>query len=508
MKSLQKESDDLNLAADKVLVKQFEPDEKIILSTIISKFDEKNKKQDRIFLLTTKYLYDISKPIIKRKIALPKIRAVTLSNIGNEFVIHVPEEHDCRYLHSEKRDKIVDLLNDLHKKIHNRVPLAIQFKDEIYLDKYVYKTGDKKERAYENGTKLEKAEDYKTIYSKDKDKNVVLDDFSLLKVLGRGAFGKVMLVKMKDTGELYALKSMKKADLVEKDQLEHTKTEKWILEKINHPFLVNLDYCFQTKEKIFFVMKFMRGGELFQHLRKEKRFPEFRAKFYGAQIALALGHLHSYNIIYRDMKPENILMDDEGYLAITDFGMAKVLADNALANSFCGTPEYLAPEVITATGHGREADWWGLGVLMYELLIGIPPFYHQNHNTMFELIQTSEVRFHPQIKISNEAKDFILRSLRKNPKERLGHRGDIKELMAHPWFSDLNWDDLMKKQIPAPFKPVFTSVTSTEYFDEEFTKEEAINSLTASVNPEVLKEFEEKFNNNNSNNMNKTKTSD
>jgi len=493
MQGLLKEFDELNISADKTITKQFEPDEKIILSTNIAKFNERNKKQDRTFLLTNKYLYNIKKTTIKRKIPASKIKAVTISNIGNEFVIHIPDEYDYRYLHSEKRDKIIDSLNDLHRKLHNRAHIAVQYKDDISLEKYVYKRGDKRERVFEDNNQPKEAKECKTIYSKNKDRTVALDDFSLLKVLGRGAFGKVMLVKLKETGELFALKSMKKAELVEKDQLEHTKVEKMILEKIDHPFLVGLEYCFQTKEKIFFVMHFMRGGELFQHLRKEKRFPESRAKFYGATIAMALGHLHSHHIIYRDMKPENILMDDDGYLALTDFGMAKVLADDMLANSFCGTPEYLAPEVITASGHGREADWWGLGILMYELLIGIPPFYHQNHNTMFQLIQTAEVKFHPQIKVSNEAKDFIVRCLKKNPKERLGSKDDLKELMSHPWFSDLDWKALYNKQIPAPFKPVFTSNTSTEYFDEEFTSEEPINSYTSAVNPEVLKEFDEQF---------------
>lgn len=492
MQNLQREFDELNIASDKTIMKQLEPDEKILISTNISKFNERNKKQERVFLLTNKYIYNISKTTVKRKIPTSKVRAITLSNIGNEFIIHVPDEYDYRFLHSDKRDKIIDLLSELHKKYHG-AQMALQFKDEISLEKFVYKRGDKRERNFDQPAGEPTKKEYDTIYTRDKGRTVTLDDFTLLKVLGRGAFGKVMLVRLKDTGELFALKSMKKAELVEKDQLERTRTEKMILQKMVHPFLVNLEYCFQTKEKIFFVMHFMRGGELFQHLRKEKRFSEARAKFYGAQIALALGHLHSNHIIYRDMKPENILMDEDGYLAITDFGMAKVLADNALANSFCGTPEYLAPEVITAEGHAREADWWGLGVLMYELMVGIPPFYHQNHNMMFQLIQTSDLKFHPQIKLSDEAKDFISKCLKKNPKDRMGHKEDIKEIKAHPWFKDLDWDALVKKQIPPAFKPVFKSELSTDYFDEEFTMEEPINSYTSNVNPDVLKKFDDQF---------------
>lgn len=180
-----------------------------------------------------------------------------------------------------------------------------------------------------------------TLYSRKQGENVTLDDFNLLKVLGRGAFGKVMMVEKKDSQEIFALKSLRKEEVIENEQIEHTKTEKMILEHANHPFLVNLAYAFQTPDKIFFAMKFMKGGELFQHLRNSKRFDEYRAKFYTAQIALALGHLHSKEIIYRDLKPENILMDEAGNVCLTDFGMAKILRKNEIAMSFCGTPEYL-----------------------------------------------------------------------------------------------------------------------------------------------------------------------
>lgn len=151
-----------------------------------------------------------------------------------------------------------------------------------------------------------------------------------------------------------------------------------ILEHVNHPFLVNLQYCFTTTDKIYFVMSFMRGGELFFHLKEAKRFPEDRARFYAACIALGIGHLHASDIIYRDLKPENILMDDMGYVSLTDFGMAKHVPESQKTSSFCGTPEYIAPEIITGRGHNKPADWWSFGILIYEMLVGIPPFYNQN----------------------------------------------------------------------------------------------------------------------------------
>ncbi len=276
---------------------------------------------------------------------------------------------------------------------------------------------------------------------------MTIEDFNLLKVLGRGAFGKVMLVEKKDTKEIYALKSLRKDEVIDKEQIEHTKTEKMILEHANHPFLVNLLYAFQTPEKIFFVMQFMKGGELFQHLRNSKQFDEPRSKFYASQILLALGHLHSMDIVYRDLKPENILMDDHGNVCLTDFGMAKIIRKNEASMSFCGTPEYLAPEIITGEGHNKAADWWSYGILIFEMLFGLPPFYSQNQNTMFQLIRDADVRFPTKPEISEEVKDLILKLLNKDQKKRLGSKEDFNEIQIHPWFKDIKWADIEKKEV-------------------------------------------------------------
>jgi serum/glucocorticoid-regulated kinase 2 len=221
----------------------------------------------------------------------------------------------------------------------------------------------KEERKEDHDTGASSRTRTKTLYSK-KGHDVTLEDFKLIKVLGRGAFGKVMLVEKKDSKEVYALKSLKKEEIILQEQLENTKTEKMILEKISHPFLVGLEYCFQTPEKIFFVMQFMKGGELFQHLRQVRKFDEGRVKFYAAQLALGLGHLHFFDIVYRDLKPENVLLDENGNAALTDFGMAKIVRKNETTQTFCGTPEYLAPEIIQMKGHNKDADWWSFGVLM------------------------------------------------------------------------------------------------------------------------------------------------
>ena len=212
------------------------------------------------------------------------------------------------------------------------------------------------------------------------EKKVDLKDFQIKSVIGRGSFGKVFLVQKIQDGKVYAMKSLRKDVIIDYDQIESTLLEKKILLEADHPFLVGMEYVFQTDQKIFFVMKFVRGGELFMHLRKARNFTEARAKFYCLTVAIGLGHLHSKKIIYRDLKPENILMDEDGYICLTDFGLAKILDGNEQAYSFCGTPEYLAPEILEEKGHAFPVDWWALGILTYEMIVGFPPFYTGSAN--------------------------------------------------------------------------------------------------------------------------------
>lgn len=279
------------------------------------------------------------------------------------------------------------------------------------------------------------------------------------------------------------MKSLRKDVILEYDQVESTKLEKDILLQADHPFLVGMSYVFMTDHKIFFVMRFVRGGELFMHLRQVTRFPEDRARFYAIQVAMALGHLHKKNIIYRDLKPENILMDEDGYICLTDFGLAKVLEGNEKAFSFCGTPDYLAPEILAETGHAQPVDWWSLGILTYEMIVGFPPFYTgtNNNSKMYELIKKKAVYFpdphRHNIIMSDECKDFINKLLDKNAPTRLGTKDGLAEVLAHPWLSDIDQDRILEKTIEAPVKPTLTKdVFDVSNFDTAFTKEEAIVS--------------------------------
>uniref|UniRef100_A0A8C7M6C3 non-specific serine/threonine protein kinase n=1 Tax=Oncorhynchus kisutch TaxID=8019 RepID=A0A8C7M6C3_ONCKI len=256
---------------------------------------------------------------------------------------------------------------------------------------------------------------------------VTMHDFEYLKLLGKGTFGKVILVKEKATGRYYAMKILKKEVIVAKDEVAHTLTENRVLQNSKHPFLTGLKYSFQTHDRLCFVMEYANGGELFFHLSRDRVFSEERARFYGAEIVSALDYLHAErNVVYRDLK---------------------VLEDN---------------------DYGRAVDWWGLGVVMYEMMCGRLPFYNQDHEKLFELILMEDIRF-PRT-LGPEGRSLLSGLLKKDPKQRLGGgQNDAKEIMQHKFFAGIEWQDVYEKKLVPPFKPQVTSETDTRYFDEEFT---------------------------------------
>ncbi|XP_062980396.1 RAC-gamma serine/threonine-protein kinase isoform X1 [Elgaria multicarinata webbii] len=320
-------------------------------------------------------------------------------------------------------------------------------------------------------------------------KRKTMNDFDYLKLLGKGTFGKVILVREKASGKYYAMKILKKEVIIAKDEVAHTLTESRVLKNTRHPFLTSLKYSFQTKDRLCFVMEYVNGGELFFHLSRERVFSEDRTRFYGAEIVSALDYLHSGKIVYRDLKLENLMLDKDGHIKITDFGLCKEgITDAATMKTFCGTPEYLAPEVLEDNDYGRAVDWWGLGVVMYEMMCGRLPFYNQDHEKLFELILMEDIKF-PRT-LSSDAKSLLSGLLIKDPNKRLGGGpDDAKEIMRHSFFAGVNWQDVydkkvvlkshvlvphfltrvLQKLLVPPFKPQVTSETDTRYFDEEFT---------------------------------------
>ncbi|XP_041643370.1 ribosomal protein S6 kinase alpha-2-like [Cheilinus undulatus] len=295
--------------------------------------------------------------------------------------------------------------------------------------------------------------------------------FQLLKVLGQGSYGKVFLVRKirgVDRGQLYAMKVLKKATLKVRDRVR-SKMERDILAEVNHPFIVKLHYAFQTEGKLYLILDFLRGGDLFTRLSKEVMFTEEDVKFYLAELALALDHLHSLGIIYRDLKPENILLDEEGHIKITDFGLSKEAIDHdKRAYSFCGTIEYMAPEVVNRRGHTQSADWWSFGVLMFEMLTGSLPFQGKDRKETMALILKAKLGM-PQF-LSPEVQSLLRALFKRNPANRLGAGPDgVEEIKRHRFFASIDWNKLYKKEIRPPFKPTVGRPEDTFHFDPEFT---------------------------------------
>lgn len=342
---------------------------------------------------------------------------------------------------------------------------------------------------------------------------VNLDDFELVRVIGKGSFGKVTLVRKKSDAKLYAMKVLAKQNIIKRKQVEHTRTERNVLGKLNHPFIVKLHYAFQTDAKLYFVLDYAAGGELFFHLSRMKKFPEHMARFYSAEITLALDNMHIHGVVYRDLKPENILLDGEGHIKLADFGLAKEGVHEAAegAHSLCGTPEYLSPEVLDRQGHGTAVDWWNLGMVLYEMLTGLPPWYTTDRDKLFERLRSAPLKFpfyvsRPAASIIQVRPKFLISLppfsssarpssktltpnqlpltiehlntsipchmqalLNRNPLQRLGAGGG-GELREHSFFMSLDWEALGRREIAPPFNPCRNQdVQESENFEKEFT---------------------------------------
>uniref|UniRef100_A0A8C1WUA1 protein kinase C n=1 Tax=Cyprinus carpio TaxID=7962 RepID=A0A8C1WUA1_CYPCA len=300
-----------------------------------------------------------------------------------------------------------------------------------------------------------------------------LQDFRMIAVLGRGHFGKVLLSEYKRSGKVYAIKALKKGDIVARDEVESLLCEKRIFETVNstqHPFLVNLFACFQTPEHVCFVMEYTAGGDLMMHIHADV-FSETRSVFYSACVVLGLQFLHDKKIVYRDLKLDNLLLDTEGYVKIADFGLCKEgMGHDDRTSTFCGTPEFLAPEVLTDTSYTRAVDWWGLGVLIYEMLVGESPFPGDDEEEVFDSIVNDEVRY-PRF-LSTEAIGIMRRLLRRNPERRLGSsERDAEDIKKQPFFRNMDWEALLQRRVPPPFVPAVKGKEDVSNFDAEFTNE-------------------------------------
>lgn len=394
---------------------------------------------------------------------------VVTANIGGEKSIQAQEsrlssgalQQQMQQLHKQQQEDDDEDIDELSQKA-NEVLSSVKW------DHYSSRTSKGLKRQQPNNiTSAEDAveDSSNTIVTDDEEQ---LEDYRptlnwflpFLRVLGKGSFGTVVLVRQNNhpQGRLFAMKILRKAHLLQKRQIERTKTERLVLESLaqkdgsHHPFLMSLHFAFQTPTRLFLVLDYCPGGELFFHLSRFKRFPERIAKFYAAELLLALGHLHSLHIIYRDLKPENVLLDSEGHVKLGDFGLAKMNIEHPYrgAVSMCGTPEYMAPEILSQSGHGYCVDYWGLGMIMFEMMTGLPPWYTTDRSKLFKRLQHAPLEIPAYF--SQDASTCIRQLLERNPMLRLGVQG-VRHCMLHSFFAQIKWHDLYHRRIQPSIRP-------------------------------------------------------
>ncbi|XP_074577632.1 serine/threonine-protein kinase AtPK2/AtPK19-like [Curcuma longa] len=313
----------------------------------------------------------------------------------------------------------------------------------------------------------------------EKCEGIGLDDFEVLNLVGKGAFGKVFQVRKKGTSEIYAMKVMRKDSIMEKNHAEYMKSERDILTKVDHPFVVQLRYSFQTKYRLYLVLDFVNGGHLFFQLYNHGLFREVLARIYAAEIVSAVSHLHANGIMHRDLKPENILLDADGHAMLTDFGLAKEFDENTRSNSLCGTLEYMAPEIVLGKGHDKAADWWSVGILLFEMLTGKPPFISSNREKMQHKIMKEKIKLPTYL--SSEAHSLLKGLLQKDASKRLGSGPTgSNEIKSHKWFKSINWRKLDNREIQPSFRPNVSGKTCIANFDKRWTSMPVLDSPVAS----------------------------
>ncbi|KAM7534137.1 hypothetical protein Aperf_G00000115931 [Anoplocephala perfoliata] len=311
-----------------------------------------------------------------------------------------------------------------------------------------------------------------------------LSDFNCIKTVGTGSFGRVCLAQHKRTKQYYAIKILCKAKIVKLKQVEHTLNEKKILSCIDFPLIVALKSHFKDDVNLYMALEFINGGELFSLIRKEGKFKEDTARFYGAQVVLALEYLHSMDIAFRDLKPENLLIDSYGYLKLTDFGFAKVVRGRTW--TLCGTPEYLAPEIILSKGYSRAVDWWAVGVLIFEMIAGYPPFFADQALQVYEKIVAGKVRF--PFFMSTDARALLSNLLQGDTTKRYGNmRNGVADIQSHIWFATIDWVDILDRKVKPPYIPNVKDEADATNFDDYPEEDQIDPSLTS---PTMLFEAE------------------
>ena len=510
MEGKQSEYDFLNFTKDYSIKNNITREEEIQFSDKVKKINKNGWKQDRNILLTDKAIYNLKKTSLKRRIDYKTIMGITLSKLSDEFVIHCEDlDYDYHYISSRKKTIIEIIAKNYEivkeeelklfeigvKNLNTFVTTKKEKEKQQNLSR-MPKTGQISVNDYLFGNKsktdvqsIQPKKGAKKKKSTFQNVEVNYNDFEIIKIIGRGSVGKVALVKYNNDQKYYAMKSMRKDQLISEGIADNVLVERNILIEGQCEFILTLSFFFQSQERIYFVTPFIKGGDLFHKLKNEIFFKENLVQFYAAQIAIALQHLHDIDIAYIDLKPENILIDEDGYIKLCDFGSSVILRGTEKRNSFAGSPEYASPEMITHDGHTFMTDWWSFGILIYELLYGYTPFYNVDKNRMYDLITTGSISFPKFIqiegetkvrnyKVSEDAKNLINKLLEKDPGTRLGRKG-LQEIKKHPFFSGINFEDLKKKKHKAPFKPTIDKDDVTSNFDEEYLNMDVSESPVA-----------------------------
>lgn len=494
------EYDFLGVSKDAKYLKQInknpsDPPETIFFSDVVIKINAILKRQKRNMIISDKAVYNFDGKSMKTRLPFTIFKGLTVGETIDEFIIHCSGNDHDYYFVSQKKKTIIEIMAKNYQNSTGSELNIILFNLKT-LENFVTKESDKKQNGnnfsrmpskkpitiyeYIYGSKIKEDPVRKNIASKPKKIDLStqanMDDFTYERTLGRGSVGKVLLAKFKKTGDLYVVKNIRKDQIISENLLEYIKMEKHILSTMTCKFILDLSFFFQTPERVYFVTPFMKGGDLYHKLRLEGVFPEEMAKFYAAQLVIALDTLHEKGIAYRDLKPENILIDEDGYIKLCDFSSCISFQGINKERSFAGSPEYASPEMFSREGHNVMTDWWSLGVVLYEMLCGYPAFYNRNQKRMYELCNISEVKFPEKIvingeekplKISEYAKDLIKKLLETDPGKRIGKSG-ITDFRKHPFFSSINFELIGIKKPKAPFKPQVKMDYIEKNFDEEF----------------------------------------
>ena len=494
----------LNYQKDEFITQKITKGEIIYYSDKIDKINKLGIKQSRIIIITDEALYNLKKTKLKRRIPLEIIKGITTSTLNDYFIIHCSNDEYDYYYFSVKKRTIFEILSKVYlKKTGNELNLYEINEESIW--KYVtLKKDKKKDPKLSKMPEIEGKNLFNSIYFSNNNKkippqkrsskiqnnnnnnnniNINLENFEFIKVIGRGNYAKIYLVMYKKTSEVFALKSIRKDQIISENILHNILCEKEILSNNDCEFLLKSKFFFQSPERIYFVTPFIRGGDLF-HLLKKKggHLNEDLIRFYCAQIAIAIQEIHDCEYIYRDLKPENILIDEDGFIKLCDFGACTRINKNKKSKEFVGNIYYASPEMISGNGYDIMTDWWSFGILIYELLTGIVPFDSPDKKRTSELIVLSALKFPKELYTENgekvpfcpskDIKNLIEKLLIKDPHKRLGRKNGIEEIKTHSFFRGLKFDLIQTKKLKVIYKPNLSKdkCDTSSNFDEFFTK--------------------------------------